>query len=152
MMLDALATFSDVQSLAAAAGNVLSTGSYDLGPTTNVDSKGNTVISDAGRSQLDLFVQLIAAVTSGGAATIDFQLVSADDGPLTTNITVLQSTGAMALAAMTAGKMIRLSLPVGITQRYIGLRYVIATATTTGGTITAALINHKFARPTNPTV
>ena len=152
MMLDAANLFSDAQTLAAVASTVLSSKSVDLGSLTNVDSKGNTVITDIGRSQVALFAQIIEAVTSGGAATIDFQLIQADDEALSVNVQVLSSTGALALAAMYAGKQIALNLPVGITKRYIGMQFVIATATTTAGKITAGLNFNKFARGTNPTV
>ncbi|MDP1824910.1 MAG: hypothetical protein Q8L48_16760 [Archangium sp.] len=152
MMLDKANVFSDKQSIAAVASTVLCSKSVDLGSLTEVDSKGNLVLNDIGRSLIDLFVQITTAVTSGGAATIDFQLIQADDEGLTTNVEVLQSTGALAIAGLTVGKQIKLGLPPGFTKRYMGLQYVIATATTTAGNVFAALIPNKDARPSNPTV
>lgn len=152
MMLDKANTFSDAQTLAFAAGSALSTYSVDLGATTNVDSKANTVISDLGRSDVALFIEIVEAVLSAGAATVQFELVQADDAALTTNLEVLCSTAALAKAALVIGKQIPLDIPVGITRRYIGLRYTVAVATTTAGKVTASLIAAKSARPTNPTV
>ena len=45
------------------------------------------------------------------------------------------------LAELAAGARIGLQAPAGgLNQRYLGLRYIIGTATTTAGTITAGLV------------
>lgn len=140
MMLDKANLFSNAQSIAAVASTVLGDYSVDLGASAT-DSLGNTVPSDLAKSMNELLVTITETVTSGGAATIDFQLVMADNAALTTNKVVLQTTGAIALATLAAGYKPRLGMPQGgFTKRYLGIQYVIATATTTAGKVTAGLV------------
>jgi hypothetical protein len=48
----------------------------------------------------------------------------------------------LAKAALIAGYIFAISgrLPPGITQRYLGLQFVIGTATVTAGTVTAGIV------------
>ncbi|MCU0701850.1 MAG: hypothetical protein MUC96_35550 [Myxococcaceae bacterium] len=143
MILDNQLLFSENQSIAAAAGNVVSTNSFDNRAAQVAPGGFGTIRRDLFRGgMLRILIQLINAVTSGGAATVTFQLVQADNEALTTNVEVLASTRAFTLAELTAGRRIGLELPSsGLTRRWFGLRYVIATATTTGGTVTAAIVD-----------
>jgi hypothetical protein len=78
----------------------------------------------------------------GGAATIDFQLVQADDAALTTNLAIVTSTGGIAKATLVVGFQppVPPMIPAGrVTQRYIGMRYVIATNTTDTGKVSSGL-------------
>lgn len=147
MQLDAQCLFSDLQDIGQVAGTYLCTNSYDLG-VAEADALGNTILKDLGRGNApELFVMINEAVTSGGAATVDFQLIQADNEAMTSNLQVLQSTGAIAVATLVSGYQPRLSLPAGITKRYLGIQYVIATATTTAGTVTAGLVALKQTNP-----
>lgn len=151
MMMDRNLMMSEDQSIAQAAGTYLSDRSIDLG-TNPVDTLGNTPIKDLGRGllgNLSLLVQITEAVTSAGASTTDFQLIMADNGPLTTNKVVLQTTGAIGKATLVKGYQPRLALPVGISKRFLGVQYVVATATQTAGKVTATLVE---AKQTNPKV
>lgn len=146
MLMDQNLMLSDAQSLAQVAGSYLSDKSIDLGSVTQVDSLGNSVISDIGRGiPIEILVQVLTAITSGGSATVQAQLVMADDGPLTSNLVVLQETAAIAVASLVSGYQFRLGgmVPPGISKRYLGVRYVIAVATTTAGTVSATLLAHK---------
>lgn len=144
MIIDNRFIFSDAQSVAAAAGTLVSTNVYDnVSAAPAVAGPHGTVRSDPlrGLKNMELLVQLLTTVTSGGAATLQFRLVQADDAALTTNVTVLQETPALALATLVAGYRPRLRLPaMGLTQRYMGLLYLIGTATTTAGTVHASLV------------
>lgn len=143
MIIDNRFIFSDAQSVAAAAGTLVSTNAYDNGAAVTAPGGFGTVRSDPlrGLEHMELLVQLLTTVTSGGAATLQFQLVQADDAALTTNVVVLQETPVLALATLVAGYRPRLRLPaMGLSQRYMGLRYIIGTATTTAGTVHASLV------------
>lgn len=145
MMNDIQTLMSDSQSIAAGAGTVVSTNAIDLGaagtPAAGYQARG-TAPHDIGRSGakgVQLEVQIDETVTSGGAATVDFQLIMSDNSDLSAP-TVLQTTGAIAKATLVAGYKPRLALPVGISKRYLGIQYVIAVAATTAGKVTAGLV------------
>lgn len=121
------------QSIAAAAGTVVSTDKIDLATVGRDISRHN---------ELRAVAQLGAAVTSGGAATVDVQLVESASADLSAP-TVLASTGALAIAALTAGATL-MDIPVPATsKRYLGFNYVIAAFATTAGTINAGLVKNS---------
>lgn len=126
MILDTQELLSSAQSIAAAAGDVVSTNYYDTGAA-----------ADVGIGE-ELFLQIatVAAVTSGGAATVQFVLQT-DDNSSFSSPREFPLTGAVALAALTANTVqYRGRLPVGL-ERYLRVVYRIGTATTTAGTATA---------------
>lgn len=139
MILDKQNMFSEAQDLAQAAGNYLSTNTIDLGSPGSPVVGG--IVSDVGRGMpLEVICQITETFTSGGAATVQAQLVMADNAALSSNLTILDETPAIALATLIAGYQFRLrAIPQGITKRYLGMRYVIGTATTTAGEITSGL-------------
>lgn len=148
MMIDRQNLLSDAQNLAQAAGTYLSTNTIDLG-VAGTDALGNTVINDVGRGHKgELLAQVTETFTSGGAGTLAVNVVQSANADLS-SATVLHGTPALALATLRAGYQFRIALPAGITQRYIGLQYVIATATMTAGKVTAGLVE---AKQTNPLV
>jgi len=73
---------------------------------------------------------------------VQFQCVEADNAALTSNLTVLAETPAIAIATLVAGYKVKLpAFPPGA-KRYKGIQYVIAVATTTAGKVTASLGTH----------
>lgn len=153
MILDRENLVSLNQSVAQVIGSYLSTDSIDLGlnPTTPL---GNTPISDPGRAlHPQLLSQLTEDVTSGGAGTLEFQIISGSgvdgNGQINAGLQVEQSTGAIALAKLKKGYQARLALPAGISQRYLAARYVVAGATLTAGKVTTGIV---FDKQTNPSV
>lgn len=145
MILDAENIFSLRQSLVAGVGNVLSTYSIDTGAAgalpVGYNARGNAP-HDVGKGMpLEVECQINTSCTSGGAATVQAQLVMADDDALTTNLTVLAQTDAIAVATLVKGYRFAIAgtVPPGVSKRYIGIRYVIGTAAITAGTVTAAL-------------
>lgn len=137
-------TLSDDQSVAIAAGTVLSDSSYDLGTGGSIP-QGGTAIVDPGRgSGIELDVR-VTTTCVGATATLKVELVSATDAALTGSLTVLESTDTVAVASLVAGYKFRLgrTLPAGIAQRYIGLRYTVATATLTAGKVRATLASRS---------
>lgn len=94
---------------------VVSTNSVDL-----------TVARDIGEGQ-DVYgrVELTAAFTGGTSA--EFQAIVADDAALTTNVTVVGTTGAIPVASLTLGAILALKLNPRIGslgRRYLGLQCV----------------------------
>lgn len=145
MQLDKSLLFSDAQNLAQAAGTYLSDKSVDLwsgNATMPTDVQGGTPLNDPGRSgQARILCQVTTAFTSAGAATVQAQLIMADDAALTSNVVVLESSDTIAKATLVAGYAFRFgTLPPGITKRFLGMQYVIGTATTTAGNITSAIV------------
>lgn len=131
MLMDAQARPSNAQSVAAAAGTIVSTDSIDL----------LSAADNPGRSGMPLraIAVMVAALTSGGASTIQAQLISSDNSNLSTP-TVLASGPVLALAAAGVGaKLLDVPLPDS-TQRYLGFQYLIGAATSTGGSVTAGIV------------
>lgn len=150
MLLDQQNLFSDKQDLKQAAGSYLSTNCIDLGVVGTLPGpwKTSTPPNDVGRGEpLDLLVQVVETFTSGGAATVQVQLVTAatvDGSNVPQNPTVIAETPAVGVANLKAGYQFRLpSVPPGIAQRYLALRYVIGGAATTAGKVTAGLVADK---------
>lgn len=125
MILDSQEAFAEAQSVAAAAGDIVSTNVYDTGAA-----------ADSGAGELFyIYAKLVAAVTSGGAATLQVVLQDSADNSAWADVAIL--TPALALAALTANKeLARFRIPIGI-RRYLRIVWRIATATTTGGTASA---------------
>lgn len=79
------------------------------------------------------------AATAAGAATVVFELVQADDDA-GTGVTSLASSAAIGKAALTLGASpFDIALPDN-TQRYIGVRYTVATGPLTAGKFSAAFV------------
>lgn len=155
-MYDKNLVLSDAQSIAQVAGSYLSSNSYDTwqGGTAGAGTPpiGGPLLNDVGRDHLPLFVQITEAVSTGSSPTVDFQLVQADDKDLSVNLATVDTTGAVAAAALVVGYQPALPpvIPPGrVTQRWIGTRYVVAVATTTTGKVSAGL---QWDRETNVNV
>lgn len=128
--------------LVTATGNTLSTNVVDLAATKQAQA------ADYGQGEpLEMSISIVNSLTSGGAATVQFQLVQADDAAITTNVNVLVQTDAFAYAALVAGTIVPLHYDRAApytARRYLALRYVIGTAVLTNGTgqFIAALVKN----------
>jgi len=129
MIMDTQEQFSVAQTIAAAAGDVVSTNYLDTGAA-----------QDEGIGEvMQLMIRTVAAVTSGGAATVAF-ILQTDDNSSFSSPKEFPLTGALALAALTANTVQYTGrLPNGL-ERYIRVVARIATATTTAGTMDAFLV------------
>ncbi len=143
MLLDKQNMFSEAQSVGTAIATVVSTNSIDLGAAGTTPT-GAAIGYDIGKSgDVRILCQVTSTVTSGGAATIQAQLVMSDNANLSSP-TVLQETTVIALATLIAGYQFRLNtIPAGITKRYLGMQYVVGTAAPTAGTITSGIVLTK---------
>lgn len=133
MILDTQTKFSDAQALTATA------------ISTNVlDTRNGTkpALADEGIMGHDLWliVQAVAALTAAGAATVVVTLESSSTADLATTPTVHYTSAAIPVASLVAGfSLARVQLPSGDYQRYVGVRFTVATGPFTGGTISAFL-------------
>lgn len=143
MLLDVQNLFSDDQNLAQVAGTYLSTNSLDLGLPGTIPAAfqavGSMYKNAAEQDFMAIMVQVTTTFTSGGAATLQVNLIS-DDAAALGSPTILHSTPAIALATLVAGYRFRIGIPPRIAEQYLGIQYVIGTATTTAGNVTAGLL------------
>ncbi|RUR69071.1 hypothetical protein EJP67_18595 [Variovorax guangxiensis] len=126
MILDTQEQFSAAQTVAAAVGDIVSTNVYDTGAAAD---------SGAGEP-VWLFAKLVAALTSGGAGTV--QVVLQDSADNSSFADVLAGKAFTTTTGVANAELIKVRLPVGL-RRYLRVVYRIAGATTTGGTASAYL-------------
>lgn len=124
-------------------------GSYDTGAAgvpTAVGPSGGTIggplMHDIGRGvRLKLFVQIVVAVTSAGAAGVEADFICGDEATLVTNQTILLQSPSIAKATLVVGYRFRHgSTPGVVPRRFVGMLYTIATNTLTAGKVTAGLM------------
>lgn len=131
MLLDAFNEFSDSQVVTV---TVISTNVHDLGsvPTLRDIGSGET---------LYLGFQVDVTATAGGAATVTVALETDSDAGLTTSPTIHTTSGALALADLVAGQRIKyFTLPPNRDyERFLGVRYTIATGPLTAGSFSTFL-------------
>ena len=91
--------------------------------------------------ELYLVASVRDAVTSAGAATVKFVVEMADDSDFSENLETVVDTGALAIAALTAGSvLIKQRLPLAL-RRYMRVRTTVATANLTAGKVDIALVD-----------
>lgn len=126
----------------AVTATAVSTNSVD----TNPCAIGGNQPNDLGRGEaLEIAISTLVTAAASGAATVNFELVQADDAALTTNVETLVQTGPIPKASLVAGAIIPLHLdrasPLA-PRRYIGVRYTVGTGPLTAGTFTAAIVKN----------
>lgn len=133
MIMDKQNMVSEAQAITVDA---VSTNTIDLGTVRDV----------APGEPLSFSVNIDATFTAGGAATLTIQVISSASADLSGH-TVLTQMQSLVLAQLVAGRKpieikvqrpFLLNAPVG--QRYIGLRYVVATGPMLTGSLTAGLV------------
>ena len=144
MILDKDNTCSNAQSITT--GNIVSTDAIDLWrqaavPTIPggavIGSGSASVIKDVGRGKKPtVLCQVVTAFAS--MTSVQAQLIGATAADLTTGQVIYQETVAIPVATLVAGYKFRLSMPVGITLRYLGFRFVVVGTGT--GAVTAGLL------------
>ena len=128
MILDAHALFDDDRDVGVTVQELTSTNVLDFAVAG----------IDAG-APLEVLIQFTEAVTSAGAATIQVKVYTDSAEGFGTEV-LLAQTGLMAIATMVLGYQVPLNVVPRSTDRYMRLKYDIATATTTAGTLTAGII------------
>lgn len=77
----------------------------------------------------------------GVGASLEFELVEADNAALTTNPVVLRTTDPIAITALPVGTLIDLTVPINkVTKRYIGLRALLTGADLTAGEVQGGVV------------
>lgn len=133
-MIDYFLEFCDAEDVSAAAGSEVIAKAVDLG-AAGVDP-------NCGRNMF-LVISVNTTFTSGGAATVQFKLVSDSTDPASSDgsETAHWQSDVFGYASLVAGRMIIVPLPQGFPEyeRYLQLIVTTATATTTAGKIDAYL-------------
>jgi len=131
MIVDALLAVSG-----SITGNTL-TGQNVFATNANVTSTNTVDLlqnRDIGEGQ-DLYGRVEVTTPAAGGTSIEFQYIVADDAALATNVTVIGTTGAVAVASLVAGARFacKLNPRLGsLGQRYLGMRAVNVGANTAG--------------------
>lgn len=127
MILDKLLMFSEKQAVTASAA---STDVIDLSP---IDGTRR----DIGVGYpLEFWATVDTTATAAGAATLNVQLQTSPDNSTWTTI---YDSGALALAALTAGKrLFSAKVPAGV-QRYLRVNYTVGTGPLTAGAFTSGI-------------
>ncbi len=145
MLLDAQNLLSDSQAIAGAAGTYVSTNKVDVRGGTmgwTTDTLGNATKIDPGTAP-ELDVLFTVTEQFAGGDSVNFQ-VGYDDSAAFGSPTILQTTGAIAVAALKPGYQARLSLPPGraAADIYLGAQYVtLGAGAMTAGKVTAAIVS-----------
>lgn len=102
---------------------------------------GGALLHDFGRGfRLKFEVQIVLAVTSAGAATLEADFISDTNQNLATAVTTLLKSAAIGKAVLVPGYRFPFSnTPGKIPQQFIGAQYVIGGATITAGKVTSGL-------------
>lgn len=133
MIMDKSAEFADAVALSTAG-----TGSVALGSAMNLRTA-----RDIGNGQpVYLVITVDTAVTSGGSATVEFEIRSDSTSTIDTSAGTLHgSTGAIPVASLTQGATFVMSLPIeGVEyEQYLGIIAVVGTAALTAGKVNAFL-------------
>lgn len=132
MIKDSMLQFSTAQAFTA-TGDTVSTNIYDTGQTAD-EGVGH---------ESYLIVKTVAAVTSGGAATVAAVLQTSADNSTWVDALV---GPAQALAAMGANsEILKTRLPIGL-RRYLRVAYRVGTAVLTAGTFDAFIVENVQAQ------
>jgi hypothetical protein len=136
MYLDSRLEFSDGQAVTATA---ISTNVVDL----ISNASGKNPVRDIGTGE-DVYLVVItrtAATDSGNDATLAVSLESDSTENLATSPTVHFTTGALAFGAFSAAGSVlaAVKLPSGNYERYLGVRYTVASGPLTAGNFDAFL-------------
>jgi hypothetical protein len=123
------------QTVFSAGTSVLSTNTVDLASGGIPSGQ----VRDIGEGSDFAFGRFEVTVAAVGGTSMEFQIITADDAALTTNVKVLGTTGAIPVASLTLGSRFACDINPVIGskgQRYVGGR-TVSVGTTTAGSIYA---------------
>ena len=150
MIIDAELLFADGTWAPTGTGDNISPNVLDTGPLGGPVGPGTSNLGrDLGQGERLWFVVTVKqAVTSAGAATVDFRFRSAANAALTTTPIDLVASSAIPKATLVAGFTYMTPLPsasVGTTgyQRYVGCNANIGTAALTAGQFHVAIVHDE---------
>jgi hypothetical protein len=136
MLLDEQALFSDQQAITATA---VSTNYMNLGtPATTPGAPAPLVRDMGGANKIEVLVQVTEAFATLTSLTVT---VEVDDNSAFSSAKTVASTGAVAVADLTAGKVLPITiLPPGTDEQYIRLNYTVTGSSATAGKITSGVV------------
>ena len=123
-----------------AIGDNFSTNVLDVGPLGVIPISNTTTDLHSEGMTLEIFVQ--QTVTSVGAATVEFRLVTDTQTSMASNST-LSSSGVIPKANLVAGTSLRFPLPSGIYKKYVAINANIGTAVLTAGQFQAKFVQNS---------
>ena len=136
MYVDKQEEFSDAQAVTVTA---ISTNVLDL-----TQGYGSLTTIDIGTGEdMYLVVNVLAAFTAGGAATMVVELLSDSTENLATSPTTHWTSATIAVATLVAGyEICKIKIPPAppMYERYLGVRYTVATGPMLTGTVDAILV------------
>lgn len=136
MIMDRTLLFSDRQAITATA---TSTNLVDLGATGTVYGASAPMVRDIGNgSAIPLHCGVTESFNNLTSLTISIEV---DDNAAFSSATTVFTSPAYTLAQLAAGKTQLLpdTLPIGVNERYVRLRYTVAGVAPTLGRITAGV-------------
>lgn len=135
MIFSAQQLFSDDQAITASAD---STNVIDLGVAGTPYGAAAALNDDIGKgAPVPLLVQVTTAMAAAGAATL---VVNISTGATAALGTTIAASAVIPVADLVAGYQIPIQfLPNKITERYLGIEYVVATGPMTAGNVTAGI-------------
>jgi hypothetical protein len=136
MIFDERTEFADATTIPTATGRAILGDVIDLSTARNIGTPGGP--------QLYVVIEIDTAVTSAGAATVDFELVSDAQAALAVDgtATIHATSGAIGKAALVAGFRVILPVPTEADrpyERFLGILTNPATAALTAGKANAFL-------------
>lgn len=143
---------ANTDSVAQTAATYICSNIVDLGVTSGVPSSANgggaRDIGIGDSPALKLFIQVTTTLTSGGSATLQFELDGAPDngsGSPSSSYTTMWQSQAIGYATLTQGAEIAnvdvpRIVPEQVLPRFLRLRFIVGTATITAGAVEAAIL------------
>ena len=136
MILDKRVEFADDVAITTTGANA----------TKNIGNQIDLSVSGLNIGTVDdifVVIEVGTAITSTGAATVDFRLVSGDAAAISTTgaARVHYTTGALAKTTLVKGYQVAFPLPRGDYKRYLGVQTVSGTQLVKTGKINAYLVN-----------
>lgn len=120
-------------------GNVISTNVIDTNPASTGAGANQPIDLGAGEN---IVVAFGVGTAFAGATSVECQIIASDDAASSVNVQVLNSSGAIPIASLSAGRQFSVKLDRSApyqARRYVAVRYVIV-GTGTAGTIIANLV------------
>lgn len=140
--------FSTAQSVAGTVQTFASTNVLDTGATGTVYGAAAALKRNVGPGEdVKILCQVVTDLASAGAATLQFQIETADDAAFSSGQVVVAESRAYALAECVAGLKFGVDVLPNDMKRYIRVNYVVGGATTTAGAVTSGIV---LGTETNP--
>ena len=128
--------------ISAIVSTIVSLSSVDLNP----NAIGANQAPDLGSGMKLRAAFTITEAVVGTVSTVQFQIITATDALLTTSVVVIGTSIAIPEADLTLNQQFFVEMnqdvgdTQGLVQRFLGVQYVIAVATTTLGTVTTDFV------------